>query len=561
MKGILELVQGENYLAKIILDNNQEILIYDNNVIIDNKLLHGDIVEYNNDVITLINRQHKIYGSLILSDKQYVNIKKKIFKKFIPDNPLFPSFVVQLNDKLKNDFHDKYCSVKIKEWNDKFIIASIVQLFGNIGEYDIEKKYIIHKYGNVKESTITLDQNIDITPDRKNLTDLLTFSIDPYGCQDIDDAFSVEQYATYLKLYIHIADVSSYIEHNSQIDKILLERCESIYLSNNIISMLPDTFANNICSLKKGCIRRAFTTEFIMNGNQIMETKSYKSFIFNKFNLTYDEAQHIVSNKSSNDLSINLSYLYELGKLLYNHDDEYDTHKMVESFMILINKHVAEQLAKYYEKYCIMRVCKQNICYNNDYTIYEHAKSYLINKAYYQVGTINSTHEVLGIPYYTHFSSPIRRYVDLIIHRMYYDAISNNFIDYHDNINIVNHLNTKTRSLKKMMKDDKLIELIYNIYNNYNSVYNTDAIIININDNKLILYIEEFNIMVTKKIFPDVLKKSLSYTSNHNVIIVNDCFSMSIYDIINIDIVISINALRIRDKLLINIVNPNVSII
>lgn len=557
-----EITHNNKQTGTIILDDSKEISI-DEETIIKYKLLHNDRILYEENNITISSRTDRIYGMLILADK-IININnKKILKKFIPIDNRYPEFMVQINKNLQHDTNNKYCSIQFKEHGQKYMIGSIVNIFGNIGDYKKEKTFLKHKYMVVSKNSYQMNEIIDLTPDRKDLTHLLTFSIDPEGCQDIDDAFSVVNNGQYIEIYIHISDVSSYVSPNSDLDNILLNRASSIYLTNEQINMMPEILAINECSLKINKQSRSFTTVFVMDNNgNIISTDSYKSIIINQYNLSYDQAQTMITNDGSlNDEPLNecLNCLYNIGQklnLLFE-EKTYDCHVMVEKMMLLINTHVANVTSKYDPINCILRSCKQ-ISKNYD-NIPEHINKtniLLLNKAQYGTGIDNNKHEQLNTLYYTHFSSPIRRYIDIVVHRMYYSALMNDGMIYNNN-NIVKKINNQLKIIKKISKQDKLLDLIFDIEYNYNSVLNTSGIIVDIDDNKIMIYIEEFNIFVNKKIFVDKLKGSVNYESNDYSIMINNV-KLNLFDIVRIDLVTSIKAIHFRNKLMINIIEPNI---
>jgi exoribonuclease R len=554
MNGIVQINNDDGE----ILSNNTIIHI-NKSIIKKHKLLHNDIVLYtNNDNINIISRVNKIVGVLIFNEKIVSVCKNKILKRFIPIDNKYPEFMIKINPKHKNNKNNVYCSIKPMKFYEKYIQGCIINIFGNVGDYYIEKLFLKHKYIPIKKLEYT-PQIVDLTPNRINLTSLITFSIDPINCEDIDDAFSIMQENDITKLYIHIADPSSYIEENSEFDKILSNRCTSIYLSNERIDMMPTNFTINECSLKKNKISRSFTTMFTLDINyNIVDYVSYKSLIVNKYCLSYDEAQNIVTNINSknNEIYSPLLTLYNICKNINNCDIYYDCHKMVEICMILINEHVAKIINKYNPDKCILRVCKQLKIVDNKHVSKKYidiCNMILSDGAKYQCGNSDSNHDQLNLSYYTHFSSPIRRYIDIIIHRMYYNAINN--ITISNNIDIINNINKLNKLIKKIQHEDKILDLIYCIHNEYNSVLNTDGVIVNINDNILTIYIDNFDIIVKKKIIPNKYKKSVNYISCSREIIIGNTI-IKLFDIININLVTLINAIYFKNKLLVDIVNP-----
>ena len=567
MQGIIKISKNKDHIAKILFDNTE--ISIDNDIIKRNKLLHNDKILYNenNNEIILLARVEKIFGALVLNDK-IVSIKNgKILKKFIPIDNRYPEFMVQINKNLKDDKNNKYCSIKFKKWAANYVVGTIVNIFGNIGDYNTEKAFLKHKYIPISKNNYKMEEIIDLTPNRIDLTNLLTFSIDPDNCQDIDDAFSILINDEYMDVYIHISDVSSYILPQSELDNILFNRSETVYLTNEQINMLPNDLATNECSLKQNKISRAFTTVFTLDkdGN-IINVQSYKSLIKNKYNLSYDIAQEIINCGDHNDLELynGIINLYDLGKKIKISNfnvHSYDCHKMVEIYMLLINNHVGNIIGEYDPINCIMRSCKQlvnkNVVENNVHL--DMANLLLINRAEYKVGIVDSKHEQLDLLRYTHFSSPIRRYVDIVIHRMYYSAImgEKNNEKFNGNGIIVNIVNNKSKIIKKICREDKLLDLIFDIEYNHNSILNINGIIVGINDNEVTIYVKQYKIFLRKKLFPSNCKRSIDYIfDDHSITIGNT--RLQLFDTINVDLVTSIKAIYLKNKLLINMVNPKI---
>jgi len=219
---------------------------------IQKKLLHNDIVLYQEichetNIIVEHHSNDFIFGVLYLNTNTISGIfNKKPMKKFVPFNKLYPEFLIPINKNLIKETKNKYCLIKIKEWiNTKYPIGSMKSTMGDVGNYDADCNYIKYLH-NIKLNNIAdIVLNTDISPNRIDLTHLITFSIDPDNCKDIDDAISLEINDNVYKLYIHIADVSSFFESDTEFDEKILNRTETLYLHKNQINMLPNNMATN----------------------------------------------------------------------------------------------------------------------------------------------------------------------------------------------------------------------------------------------------------------------------------------------------------------------------
>ena len=313
---------------------------------------------------------------------------------------------------------------------------------------------------------------------RKDFRDHICFTIDPVDAKDFDDALSVKKIKENLfEVGVHIADVSHYIQPNTTIDKEASERGCSVYLANKVIPMLPEKIANEICSLRpkedKLCFSIVFNID--INGN-VLSNWIGKTVINSKKRFTYGDAQETLNIKEGefyNELFTldciskklraerikNGSVIIEKKeiRIAFENDkpikpyykEPLSTNKLVEEFMLLANKYVCEYYNKkfigiyrihdypdmekleYVKKF--LTTMEINFNYNNKNlaskinTLLTKVKSenckYIINqlvlnsmsKAEYS--TKNIGHFGLGFEKYSHFTSPIRRYPDLLAHR------------------------------------------------------------------------------------------------------------------------------------------------
>ena len=296
-------------------------------------------------------------------------------------------------------------------------------------------------------------------------------------------------------IYIHISDPTSYIEQNTQLDKELFERCYSLYLDKTY-HMMPEEFAINKISLTQNNISRAFTCK--VNYDASYNLISYEFFKSNikAIDLTYEEADKLKETI--------LKDLYEFAKnIKYNYQQDYDIHEMVARYMILCNYLVGLYLK---DDLSISR-------YNN--TSYNHITSdnisdldKLNNMCRYkraEYSCNNRGHSILGLEYYQHFTSPLRRYADIIVHRILATKLGlAKYIYTRDELDkICNKLNI----ISGLYKLSYQIRDIYDKVKNFNEILigtiiyiDTSAIKIYINNLDLML---SFN-MISKKLLDQV---------------------------------------------------------
>jgi len=520
------------------------------------KALSNDTVEYKNGTIIKIIKRNSIRmeGVLYTSSNILLGTTKNNvpYKKFKPHSKKYPPFMVSTRKKLQST--DTYIIAQFKEWNStKYPIGVIIKEVGNVGDFKAEKEYL--KYRNsIFRKPLRFnpkDYLIDLTPIRRDFTDLITFSIDPPGCRDIDDAMSIEFLSNNIvRFYVHIADVSSYIPENSKLDNIIKKRVESLYLKDNQINMLPDNFAFEICSLIKNKKRRAFTTILDTHNGKIVRTNIMKSAIINNYNLTYNECEEIVSSKD-HKLYKHIRPFYDFGKTIINNN--YNSHKMVEAFMVLTNSTIAQYFDKTYPEKGIYRKHDTNIISNikGNKELDQALKFIEIIKsesAKYQIGSKNAFHRSLNIKLYTHFTSPIRRYVDILVHRLLFKILDGNYIQPYSN-KLMDSINIMQKNIRKAHRESIRLHKIYDINKKYDGILDTYGYIINIAENILSVYIPKLDLETECKLFSNKLKKSLNWESTDKNIVLKSTdknITYSLYQKIIIKFIISIKSNSFR---------------
>lgn len=554
--------------------------------VITNRALHGDTIRYNikeNRVEEVITRSNKLIAGYLRVSSIVIegfNKRKVPKKKFICNNKCYPTFIVATKSPYQST--DLYTLIKPLRWNkdDKFPTGCIEIIIGNVSDYNAELEYLKVR-NNIKwpkiniKDIVDIDLDTDLTPEREDITNLVTFSVDPPGCKDIDDALHIKEVGNNLvEIGVHIADVSSYIVEESELDKKIRSRGQSVYLEKEQINMLPDKLATETCSLIEGHNKRVFTVLFTidMNRKEVISYKFQKSLIVNNKAMSYDDAEIITNSnyKAITPLDKSLKLVYNLGNLLHgNSSSKYDTHKMIEIFMCMANVAVANTLHKNNIHESLLRVCKgvklENE--NNKNSSYQDAikmsNLLKLDAAYYAVGS-NLGHTPLDEKYYTHFTSPIRRYYDIAVHRQLYSLISEEYKNDNDNhyklsVEKVEELNYKSRLIKRAERESYVLELIYSLYNEYESNICVDGYVISILDNKVILYVPRFKIVLDSYIFSNEIKHTLDYESNDGYILYNNK-KIQLYDNIKLELIVKIKEPRFKNKLMVKIIEPNFSL-
>lgn len=539
--------------------------IIEKNKNIFNNFLDGDIIIFNQNenIYKIDKRQNKnICGILNISSKvSYGSNKLGTKKKFISYDKNFPVFIV--NTKQKFQPHDIYCVINFTKIENNMFHGKIVKNIGTIGDYTSEINFIkqlcVSDWINNKNFVLT-DYSQDLTPNRIDFTKKNIYSIDPKNCIDIDDALHFEQIDDNLaEIGIHIADVSSFIPANSDLNLELQNRIESVYL-NDQIDMIPPELSINKISLKEGQLRRAFSLILIVDINgKLVEHYFKKSFVRVK-NLSYDDTQVIVNSKNNNDL-LNLYqyaqniYFFRYGKKIQN----YDVHKMVEIYMIIANSLCAKTLFE--NGVGIYRTHKTHVK-DKTFNVPEHInfKIKMIDndRAEYCLIKPDLYHESLNEQYYTHFTSPIRRYVDIVSHRLL-NKIINNDANAIENINniIVDNINDVHNKYAKYRHRFVLVNKLYNFDND---IVDDNAYILGFSETTVKLSTVNTEIDVNVNLIPQSLAHLIDYEIFDDYIVLkskinNVTIKLEIGDTIYIKL---IRILYCVNKLQIKILKPDI---
>jgi exosome complex exonuclease DIS3/RRP44 len=450
-----------------------------------------------------------IYGIIEINNKTSFGTRNE--KRFYPHDKSLPMFYVPT----KKPFNtiNLYCAIKMDKVEKDKHYGIVEKYIGEVGDINSELEYLkcIATNNWKGNSKFKLDEYFhDNTPDRKNLTHLNTYSIDPKGCIDIDDALSIEIIDKDItKVYVHIADVASFINPNSDLDLEIRKRKESVYLQKFQVNMIPDKLSIGNISLIEGKNSRAFTLELTYKNNRLESYIFYKSLI-NVKNMNYEDCQKLINKKKNDDL-VNL---YNLGRILYEEkfstNTNYDTHHLVEIFMIIANVCAATQIKKY--NGAIFR--KQDKNYEK---IIQNILIDFNPAVYTNINDSSLIHDTLNEEIYTHFTSPMRRYIDIIVHRI----LSNKYcgttfeIDYDSNNNkeFINELNREHKIIKKVSLTSQLYTNIFSP--EFKECDNYKGIIVGFNENKIKVYVKEIGIL-SVKLFDKKLSGLFEYSINND---------------------------------------------
>ena len=436
----------------------------------------------------------------------------KDFAVLVTAENIFVHDIIIPKKKLKGGKTGDKAVVRITQWPDaehKNLVGEVVDVLGEQGDNDVEMNAILAQYGlpykypkNVEEAANKIPAEIteaDIA-EREDFREVYTCTIDPKDAKDFDDALSVRQLDNGLwEVGVHIADVSHYVKEGSVIDKEAMKRATSIYLVDRTIPMLPERLCNFICSLRPNEEKLAYSVIFELDEDaNIKRWHLAHTVIKSNHRFAYEEVQAVLEGGEatehplgggpcSEEEKVMLRQLDKLAKKLrearfkngavkfdreelhFDIDEKgkpircyfkvsKDANKLIEEFMLLANRTVAESIGKV-KKGLKPKTLPYRIHDQPDPQKLETLRGFVVKfgykmktagtkgaiskslntlmdecqgkkeqklietvalrammKAKYSVHNIG--HYGLAFDYYTHFTSPIRRYPDTMVHRL-----------------------------------------------------------------------------------------------------------------------------------------------
>ena len=488
--------QGSAYIVSEEIE--KDVFISSKNL---NHALHNDLVK----IYVYANKKHNhVEGEVVEILKRHRDIFvgiidiSKHFAFLIPERNQLPYDIFIPLDKLNNAEKGQKVIAKITDWpeHQKNPVGEVIEILGTPGDNEVEMHAILAEFGLPldfpKKVLQSADKISEIIPEeeinkRKDFRSITTFTIDPFDAKDFDDALSIEKLNNgNVSIGIHIADVTHYVRPNTTLEKEAFNRATSVYLVDRVVPMLPERLSNNICSLRPNEDKLVFSAVFEIDDKaNVIKQWFGKAIINSNKRFTYEEAQDIIETQTG-ELSKEVITLHNIAKKLrkkrFNNGaiafersevkfkldekanpigvylkENKESNKLVEEFMLLANKKVAEFIGKPNNKkpiktfvyrihdepkqdklsafanfikrfgYQIQTKSSKKIAdsINNllndvhgktEQTVVETLAIRTMAKAVYS--TKNIGHYGLAFNHYSHFTSPIRRYPDMMVHRM-----------------------------------------------------------------------------------------------------------------------------------------------
>ena len=469
--------------------------------------LHGDTVKihlfarrknsrFEGQVVEIIERARSSFvGTIGITDN---------FAFMIPDSRLMPYDLFIPKEKLNGAKDGQKVVAQIVDWphRAKNPIGEVIQVIGYPGENETEMHSILaecelpYKFEQrIEDAAAEISTYIsqEELSKRRDFRNISTFTVDPADAKDYDDALSLQKLDNgNWEVGIHIADVTHYVETGSIIDKEAINRATSVYLVDRTVPMLPEKLSNNLCSLRPDEDKLCFSAVFEMDDKAGIISQWFGCTVICSTNrLNYEEAQTIIDT-GEGKMSVDIQTLHKLAQILRKDRikngaiaferaepkflldenskplsvyfvENTTSHQLIEEFMLLANRRVAEFCAGIKLKNSPPRVGQEKI---GIYRVHDKPNSEKLGKfaefashygysiktssdraiatsinsllkkvkgtkeenmletlalrsmAKADYSTENIGHYGLGFKHYTHFTSPIRRYPDMMTHRL-----------------------------------------------------------------------------------------------------------------------------------------------
>ncbi len=495
-------------------EKDTDIFIAPQNV---NQSMSGDLVKvqvikkgsgrWEGKIIEVVERERtQFVGTLELHEK---------FAFLIPDNARVGTDIYIPKEKLKGAKNKDRALVQITVWpkSAENPYGEVLEVLSGSNPNDNEMISILCNQGIdyvfpqevlTESEKVTMELDPEEVKNRRDMRNITTFTIDPVDAKDFDDALSIQKLKNgNWEIGVHIADVSHYVRPGTAMDAEALKRSNSVYLVDRVIPMLPEQLSNLACSLRPNEDKFTFSAVFEMDDNgKVFNEWFGKTVIHSDRRFAYEDAQVIIEG-AEGDYKKEILLFDKIAKILrgkrmkkgalsieseevrFKLDDKgypeslvikvsKDANKLIEEFMLLANRKVAEFMGKtkkgkdkvpfvyrvhdkpdpakvelfnvFIQKFGYeisfdhqdeiakkMNSLLEDIRYKNEFPLIQNMAIRSMAKATYEMQNIG--HYGLAFEHYTHFTSPIRRYADLVVHRILQEELTTQKHHYGNDLN------------------------------------------------------------------------------------------------------------------------------
>ncbi len=491
------------FIRSAELEKDVYINSRDLNGAIDGDKVHFRTIGQHRDKISgevkdIIKRRHdKMVGVLELSDKGYGFLK--------PDSRKIHQDVFIAARNINDAKDGEKVWVEVIEWSEDYERGpegKIIEILGEAGTHDVEMHAILYEFDLPLEFPAEVEQEANEIPDtiseaeikkRRDMRGVTTFTIDPVDAKDFDDALSIQKLDDgYWEIGIHIADVTHYLREGTALEEEAYKRATSVYLVDRVVPMLPERLSNNLCSLVPNEDRLCFGAIFEINDEGQLRKEWYgRTVIHSDRRFAYEDAQERIETGQGDYVeeiqTLNAiakkfkakrfaagAISFESAEIKFKLDEQNrpievfpkvrkDAHKLIEEFMLLANRKVAEfcygwkgrkqdnpmiyrtheppdpekvqSFASFASRFgyqlqtdgkalaASMNKMTEQLAGKPEEGILQSLAIRTMSKAIYS--TEARGHYGLAFDHYSHFTSPIRRYPDVMVHRLLQTYLDN----------------------------------------------------------------------------------------------------------------------------------------
>jgi len=559
--GIFKVLASD--LSVVITSDLQELPVKTTN-----RALHLDIVYYSSnddgtvDIIDIKERvKHRLPAVIILTKTKIIGTNNRGLPIYecVPVDWRYPEFYVASNVKKSFGIEgvtNQYVLIEFHEWTEKqkFPLAYQNDVIGSVGDIDAEQRVLLLKnniYSKTYPKGLPEIKPIDLS-DRETFQKVI--AIDPEGSLDYDDAFHIvidPDSSTLVEIGVHISDVTAYFHADSPYEDEIRKRLTSLYLITKRYNMIPDKYAHDMCSLVAGKERATISVIFKIEDNMIVSHRFCLSRVTVSTNLTYEHANKILQKRNHNTQLIYLANLF----------NSKDSHIIVEKLMVLANHAVGTAITN--AGYGLLRVhssvTKPGRDSDSILVKYLTVRSSSSSSAKYKFNPTDKIHSGLGLECYTHFTSPIRRYPDILVHRILkFCCMKDSELELEkDYPNICDNINGYYSQVSKLYRDQDILKLYHKINTEHKGICVSTCYPIEYSDGVLTIFLPEYNLEYRYRPVSIKLKDAMHCKVEDNILTLTvpdlPIITIELYKLYSVELITDNITHRIKHKIRVKI--------